>query len=188
VDEPLILASGSPRRHELLEMAGIPHVVDPPAVDEAMFPGESPRSYASRLARTKAEAVASRHPGAWVLGADTVVIVDDAAVGKPADPNEAERMLETMAGRRHEVLTCIALTNGEWTEERSSVTSVWMQPFDPVVVRSYVETGEPLDKAGAYAAQGLGAILIDRIEGDFFTVMGLPLDVVTELLDAVGAL
>ncbi|HZJ48994.1 MAG TPA: Maf family protein [Acidimicrobiia bacterium] len=184
--EKLILASGSPRRRELLEMAGIEHVVHVPEIDEVILPGETPVAYTSRLARTKACAVAPQYPGSWVLGADTVVVVDGHIVGKPRDSEEAEEMLSDMAGRRHEVLTSVALVNGDRVEERSSTTSVWMQPLDRDTVRSYVATGEPMDKAGAYAAQGIGAILIDHIDGDFFTVMGLPLELVIELLELVG--
>jgi len=169
-------------------MAGIDHVIDAPDVDESVKGGESPDVYASRLALSKASTVAVRHPGCWVLGADTVVIIDGRIVGKPRDRADAERMLEDMAGRRHEVLTSVALINDEVAEQRSSATSVWMRPFDREAIQSYVATGEPMGKAGAYAAQGIGAILIDRIEGDFFTVMGLPLDTVVDLLKPVGFL
>jgi septum formation protein len=180
----LVLASGSPRRHELLRMVGIEHAVDSPGIDESVEPGEAPGAYAARMARVKALTVASRHPGACVLGADTVVTVDGDVVGKPTDPLEAEAMLERLAGRRHDVLTAVALVrDGMVQEERVSVTTVWMQPFDSGLVHAYVTTGEPMDKAGAYAAQGLGALLIDRVQGDLFTVMGLPLLEVVDMLE-----
>jgi len=184
--EALVLASGSPRRHELLEMAGVPHIVDVPEIDETALPSEPPDAYVARLARAKARAVAARHRERWTLGADTVVVVDGRIVGKPCDTVEAEAMLEALAGRRHEVITAVALVHGADIEERSSTTSVWMRPFDREIVRSYVATGEPMDKAGAYAAQGVGAILIDHMDGDFFTVMGLPIDAVIEMLRSVG--
>ncbi|NIA24953.1 MAG: septum formation inhibitor Maf [Gammaproteobacteria bacterium] len=185
MDETLVLASGSPRRHELLTMAGVRHMVDVPEIDETALAGESADAYTARLARAKAAAVAARHPGFWTLGADTVVVVDGRIVGKPGDAAEAEMMLEAMAGRRHEVITAVALVRGSVVEERSSTTSVWMRPFDREIIRSYVATGEPMDKAGAYAAQGVGTILIDHIDGDFFTIMGLPLNAVMEMLRSV---
>ncbi|GBE22402.1 septum formation protein Maf [bacterium BMS3Bbin01] len=186
MSEALVLASGSPRRHELLTMAGVLHIVDVPEIDETALRGEAPDAYVARLARAKARAVASRHPERWTLGADTVVVVDGRIVGKPRDTVEAESMLEMLAGRRHEVITAVALVRGARIEERSSTTAVWMRPFDRETVRSYVATGEPMDKAGAYAAQGVGAILIDHMDGDFFTVMGLPLTTVIEMLRSVG--
>ncbi|NOY56882.1 MAG: septum formation inhibitor Maf [Actinobacteria bacterium] len=184
--ETFVLASGSPRRHELLALARVPHIVDVPEIDETALPGELPDIYVARLARAKAGAVAARHPECWTIGADTVVVVDGHIVGKPRDIVEAEEMLETLAGRRHEVITAVALVHGSEIKERSSTTSVWMRPFDREIVRSYLATGEPMDKAGAYAVQGVGALLVDRVDGDFFTVMGLPLDAVIEMLRSVG--
>ena len=186
MSETLVLASGSPRRHELLAMARVPHIVDVPEIDEAVLPGEPPDAYVARLAGAKARSVAARHRECWTLGADTVVVVDGRIVGKPCDTVEAETMLASLAGRRHEVITAVALVRGAAVQERSSTTSVWMRPFDPEIVRSYVATGEPMDKAGAYAVQGVGALLVDHIDGDFFTVMGLPLDAVIEMLRSVG--
>jgi septum formation protein len=181
----LILASGSPRRHELLEMAGIRHLVDAVPVDESAMDGETPAGYAARVARAKACAVSGRHAGHWVLGADTVVILDGTIIGKPADLDEAEAMLHLLAGRRHEVLTAVALASGDRVEEAHEVASVWMRPADTRLIRQYVATGEPMGKAGAYAIQGIGSLLIDRLEGDFFTVMGLPLGKVVRMLDEI---
>lgn len=178
-----VLASTSPRRHLLLELAGIPHEIDAVPVDESVLEDESPIDYVSRLAEAKAAAVAKRHPGCPVLGADTVVTLEGSILGKPADARDAESMLARLAGRSHEVLTAIAVVAGEQVEIAIETTEVWMRPADPSLISDYVATGEPLDKAGAYAAQGIGALLIDRIDGDFFNVMGLPLRRVTQLLE-----
>jgi septum formation protein len=181
----LVLASGSPRRHELLEMAGISHIVDAVPIDETAEEGESPAAYAARLARAKARVVSTRHPDSWVLGADTVVILENSILGKPSDRDDAKAMLHRLAGRRHEVLTSVAIVRGDDLREATEVASVWMRSADDRFIHEYVESGEPMGKAGAYAAQGLGALLVDRLEGDFFTVMGLPLGKVVEMLDAI---
>ncbi len=182
----IVLASGSPRRHELLELVGIPHVVDPPNVPERPEPGELPQSMAVRLAREKAEAVARRRPGAPVLAADTVVVLGDEMLGKPASPADAERMLARLSGREHRVITAVALLVDDHVEERCDVTRVWFRPLSPEQIREYVATEEPLDKAGSYGVQGYGAVLVERIEGDFFGVMGLPLRLVVELMERAG--
>jgi len=178
----LVLASTSPRRHMLLEFAGIPHEVDAEPVDESVVEGESPNDYASRLARSKATAVAMRRPGCRVLGADTVVVLDGSIMGKPSNEQDAESMLHRLAGTRHDVLTAVTLICGETIDEAVEVTAVWMRAPDPSLIRAYVHTGEPMDKAGGYAAQGVGALLVDRIEGDFFNVMGLPLGRIVGML------
>lgn len=180
----LILASTSPRRHMLLELAGIPHEIDATPVDESLLEGESANEFAARLARAKATAVAVRRPGRRVLGADTVVILDGSILGKPSDEQDAEAMLHRLAARRHDVLTAVALVHDEKIDEAIEVTAVWMRAPDPSLIRAYVATGEPMDKAGGYAAQGVGALLVDRIEGDFFNVMGLPLRRVVEMLES----
>ncbi len=180
----LILASTSPRRRLLLELAGIPHEVDAEPVDESVLEGESPIEYATRLARVKAQAVAERHPGRRVLGADTVVVLDGSILGKPSDEQDAESILHRLAARRHDVLTAVALVRDGVVDEAVEVTAVWMRAADPSLIRAYVATGEPMDKAGGYAAQGVGALLVDRIDGDFFNVMGLPLPRVIEMLES----
>lgn len=182
----LVLASGSPRRHELLTMIGVPHIIDIPEISEHLLPGEKPEEHTVRLAIEKATTVARSHPGRWVLGADTVVVLDDRILGKPRSPVEAERMLASLAGRRHEVVTAVALVRDAATVHRVSVSTVWIRALDEGLIRRYVATGEPMDKAGAYAVQGKGAILVDRIEGDFFTVMGLPIALVSQMLASVG--
>ncbi len=183
----LILASASPRRRQLLEMLGIPHLVDPADVPEDAEPGEPAQPLAVRLAREKALQVAARHPGALVLGADTVVALGQRLLGKPDSPADAARMLADLSGREHRVVTAVALACGADLMERCDVTRVWFRPLTAEMIQAYVATGEPLDKAGAYGVQGYGAALVERIEGDFFGVMGLPVRLVMELLESAGA-
>lgn len=178
----LTLASASPRRRQLLDMLGIPVVVKPSHIPERHDPGESPAAYTGRLARAKAAGVS----GAWVLGADTTVVLDGELLEKPADPEDAVRMLSVLQGRTHEVVTAVALMAGGVARERVDVTRVTFRPMDEPFLRAYVATGEPMDKAGAYGIQGYGAALVERIDGDFFGVMGLPVRLVLELLDESG--
>jgi len=182
----IVLASGSPRRHQLLDILGIAHDVDPSAIQEASLPGETAETTATRLARDKALDVSQRHPGRWVLGADTLVVVDDRVLGKPESAADAESMLSRLQGRDHRVVTAVALVRDGRVHERQDVTRVWFRRVTPEQIRAYVATGEPLDKAGAYGVQGFGAALVERIDGDFFGVMGLPLRLVVELLDQAG--
>ncbi len=187
MSEPeLVLASRSPRRHQLLNMLRIAHVVDPVAIDERVMPGEAPQRFAQRTARGKARAGSARHPERWVLGADTVVVLDGAILGKPRSSVEAEGMLAELAGVRHEVVTAIALARGDTVHEARDVTAVWMGAMTPERIRAYVQTGEPMDKAGSYGIQGFGSILVERIEGDYFSVMGLPVRLVVELMQRAG--
>lgn len=183
----IVLASGSPRRRHLLDMLGIPHEVVPPDIPEEPRHGEQPEVLAVRLATEKAVAVSRERPGELVLAADTVVTVDGQILGKPTDAADAERMLHLLSGRQHWVITAVALAlpTGE-VRERCDVTEVWFRPLTTATIRSYVATGEPLDKAGSYGVQGVGAVLIERVEGDFFGVMGLPLRLVLELLEGAG--
>jgi septum formation protein len=183
----IVLASGSPRRRHLLEMLGIPHEVVPADVPEEPRDGEQPEVMAVRLATEKAVAVHRQRPEALVLAADTVVTIDDQLLGKPVDAADAERMLHLLSGRSHRVITAVALAlpTGE-VRERCDITEVWVRRLTPETIRSYVATGEPLDKAGSYGVQGVGAVLIERVEGDFFGVMGLPVRLVVDLLDGAG--
>lgn len=182
----IVLASQSPRRRQLLEMLGIPHSVDPAHLDETPREGESPREHALRLAREKALEVSRRNPGQFVLAADTVVVLGAELLGKPSSAADAAQTLARMSGRRHEVVTAVTLTDGTRVLDRVDVTAVWFRDLASEVIRWYVATGEPLDKAGSYGIQGYGAVLIDRIEGDYFGVMGLPLRLVVELLGEAG--
>ncbi|HEV8149086.1 MAG TPA: Maf family protein [Gemmatimonadales bacterium] len=179
---PLVLASRSPRRRQLLEMLGLPFVVAHADVQELRLPREAPAAYARRLARDKARAV----PGAWVLGADTIVVVDDKVLEKPAGAEDAFRMLQRLAGRRHEVVTAICLLADGIEHEAADTTAEYFRALDDAFLRAYVATGEPLDKAGGYGIQGYGAALVERIEGDFFSVMGLPVRLVLDLLARAG--
>lgn len=179
---PLVLASASPRRRQLLEMLGIPFRVEPAAVQEIPLPGEPPLAYAQRLARDKARAV----PGSLVLGADTIVVLDGAILEKPVDAADAVRMLGRLQGRQHEVITAICLLADGVAHEAADRTAVTFRPATEAFLAGYVATGEPMDKAGAYGIQGYGAALVERIEGDFFGVMGLPVRLVLELLERAG--
>jgi septum formation protein len=183
---PIVLASGSPRRRQLLEMLRIPFRVLAPDVDEHVLAGEAPAAYVTRLSRVKAEAVASRAPGDVILAADTTVVLDGAIFEKPTSPDDAVRMLSLLQGRTHEVMTSVAVMRDSEIAQALDVSRVTFRPADEATLRAYAATGEPLDKAGAYAIQGLGAPLIDRVEGDFFGVMGLPLRLALDLLGRFG--
>ena len=181
---PLVLASASPRRRELLALLGLTFDVIPGDVDETWRNGEAPEVHAERLAAEKAAAV--RRPGAVTVAADTIVVVDGTILGKPKDRAEAETMLRRLAGRDHVVHTAIAVAYGARSAAAVVSTRVWFRPLDDAVIAAYVATGEPMDKAGAYGIQGYGAVLVDRIEGDYFTVMGLGLARFVDLLGGVG--
>ncbi len=183
---PIVLASGSPRRKQLLEMLRIPFRVIAPDVDEHVLPGEQPDAYVTRLSRGKAQAVLPRAPGDVILAADTTVVLDGTIFEKPTSPANAVAMLEQLQGRTHEVLTAVAVAENGRLEQALDVSRVTFRPIDRQTLEAYVATGEPLDKAGAYAIQGLGAPLIERVEGDFFGVMGLPLRLALDLLAKFG--
>jgi septum formation protein len=183
----LILASSSPRRQELLREAGILFEVHPARVPEERIAGESPLQYACRLAREKAQAVAESFPRRYVLGADTIVIVDDEVLEKPRDAQDAARMLRLLSGKGHQVVTAVSLVRPEGhSETRASTTQVYFREVAEEEIRLYISSGEPMDKAGAYAIQGGAAQWIQRIEGDYSNVVGLPLSLVKEMLRASG--
>ncbi len=184
----MILASASPRRQELLRKGGVSFRVCPSLVSEEPLPAESPREQALRLARDKALEVARRHRGFWVLGADTVVEVDGVALGKPEDPAEAARMLRLLSGRTHRVMTAFALVDGEGEVRvhRCCESRVTFRPLKEEEIAVYVASGEPLDKAGGYAVQGLGAALVERVEGSYTNVVGLPVEEVLGVLRELG--
>ena len=179
----LVLASASPRRARLLAEAGYAFDVAPANVDERRRPGEAAEAYVERLAGAKARAVASRYPGRVVVGADTVVCIDGLVLGKPADAADAAGMLGRLAGRRHTVLTGVSLVRDGGSVSGVETTRVTFVALDADRIRWYVGTGEPDDKAGAYAAQGIGARFIDRIEGSYTNVVGLPIAFLGRLLD-----
>lgn len=184
---PLILASASPRRLELLGQTGVKFEVDPAHIPEERGVGEAPFEYARRLAEEKARAVAARHPGRYVLGADTIVVADEHVLEKPLDPSDAERMLRLLSARDHKVTTAVSLVAPDGkTETRTSTTLVRFRNLSDAEIRSYVATNEPMDKAGAYAIQGGAAGFADRMEGEYSNVVGLPLQLVTEMLRRAG--
>ena len=178
----LILASNSPRRLDVLHQLGLNPVVRSPAVDEAYIPGESPAAYVERLARAKAEVVAEKEPDALVIGGDTIVVSENRLLGKPADEDAAVEILISLAGRKHQVLTGLAISGQDGTVSAVSGTEVRLRSFTEAEARRYVMSGEPMDKAGAYAIQGLGAALVAEIVGDYYTVMGFPVGTFLDLL------
>jgi septum formation protein len=184
----LILASASPRRRQLLQEAGVVFSVTPSNTDERQYEGESPDTYALRVAQEKAEEVARRYPGDWVLGADTIVELDGYVFGKPRDAEDGFRMLRSLSGRIHQVKTAfVLLDNAGQVRERHIVTSqVRFKSLADDQIRDYLATGEPFDKAGAYAVQGLGAALVERVEGSYTNVVGLPVEEVLATLRRVG--
>lgn len=182
----LLLASASPRRADLLRRMGLEVEVRPADVDERYLPGESPAAHVERLARAKAEAVAREAPGALVVGGDTVVVHEGEVLGKPSDDEAAVRMLMSLAGRTHVVLSGIALAAPDGTRSRVGRADVRFRSFDAGFARAYVATGEPHDKAGAYGIQGLGAALVEEIHGDYYTVVGFPVGSFLDLLRDAG--
>ena len=181
---PVVLASASPRRRQLLGLLGIEAEIAPSNIDETWRNGEAPAAHAERLAREKAAAV--ERAGAAVVGADTIVVIGGEILGKPRDEAEARAMLRRLAGRGHDVFTAVAVAWRGAVVSGTQRTAVWFRPMDEATIAAYVATGEPLDKAGAYGIQGYGAVLVERIEGDYFTVMGLGLGLLVELLGRLG--
>lgn len=180
----IILASGSPRRRELLSMIGLDFEVIPSENDEIVPAGLTPAQTVEFLARSKAEDVGKKVPDGdrIILAADTIVYMDGKILGKPADAADACRMLRELSGRTHEVYTGVCI-NGECDHVKTEVT---FREFGDEEIEAYVATGEPLDKAGAYGAQGKGALLVEKINGDFFNVMGLPISRVCQMLKSQG--
>jgi septum formation protein len=182
----VILASQSPRRRELLTLVGITHEVRPADIDEAYIPGEVPRAHAERLARGKCAVIAAREPDALVIRSDTIVVVDGDVLGKPTDEEDAARMLRRLSGRSHIVVTAVAVA---WRgETRSAVeeVNVTFHTLSDDDIAAYIATREPMDKAGAYGIQGYGATIVERVDGDYFAVMGLPLQLLVRVLAELG--
>jgi septum formation protein len=179
---PIVLASASPRRQELLKNAGIEFVVKPANIPEVRHRGEAPKAFAERMAKEKARAVWAMNQNAYVLGADTIVVVDDVVLGKPEDEHDAARMLRLLSGRKHQVITGVCLIGTDFEDARSETTVVHVSALADTDIRGYVATGEPMDKAGAYAIQGAASRWISKIEGDYSNVVGLPVALVLQLL------
>jgi septum formation protein len=184
----LILASGSPRRAEILNAVGWEFEKHTADVDETEFVGENPEDYVQRLAQNKAVTIAEKYPGAIVLGADTIVVADNKIIGKPKNLAEAEEMLRTLSGKWHEVLTGVALVKvldgKQKIKVKRQTTRVKFAEINNAEIKFLVEKGEPLDKAGAYAVQAQAALFIEEIEGDYWNVVGLPVNLVYKMLDA----
>ena len=181
----LVLASSSPRRQSLLAGLGLDFIVRPSKSQETVpRPGESPLEYAELNSRLKTLDVARRYPHDVILGADTIVVLDGEILGKPRDENHALDMLSRLVGRSHEVITscCVVWSEKQITVEFSASSFVWLAEQDPDILRAYVVTGESLDKAGSYAVQGIGAFMVERIEGSYSNVVGLPIDKVIKYL------
>jgi septum formation protein len=184
---PLVLASASPRRADLLRMLGLSFTRLPADIPEAPFEGEDPAGYAGRLSSEKARAVAALRPDALVVAGDTIVVLDGEILEKPADEDDAVGMLLRLQGRSHVVFSGVAVAApGGQVESAVERTEVTFRAFDEATARAYVDTGEPMDKAGAYGIQGYGATIVRSVNGDFFTVVGLPLARLAELLERVG--
>ncbi len=183
----LILASRSPRRSELLRSLGLEFEVSPSKVDEITDPEQSPEQNATNIARDKARWVARQNPGSYVLGADTMVVLDREIIGQPVDEEDACRILSKLVGKRHRVITGVVLITPETEEYETAVVSrVTLKSVSENKIRSYIATGEPLDKAGAYAIQGEGAFLVESWEGSYSNIVGLPLEALTDLFQQAG--
>ena len=188
--QPLVLASSSPRRRELLGGCGLDFKIESPDIDESALPGELPQAHVERLAREKGQAVASRTPGAWIVAADTIVVLDGVILGKPTDRADAARMLKAIQGRWHVVWGGIAILHKEKSiaDVMSYSSEVLMRELSEDQIVRYIDTGEPLDKAGSYAIQGIGASLVKEIKGSYSNIVGLNINAVIETLAGRGAI
>jgi len=182
----VVLASGSPRRHDLLNLIGIEHEVRAANIDETMRAREAPRRHAERLAREKASAVATRDPNLITIGADTIVVVNRKVLGKPKDTVQAADMLKQLSGREHTVVTAVAVARGKKVRSAVEEVRVKFRRLHDDEIDAYIATGEPMDKAGAYGIQGYGATIVECVDGDYFAVMGLPLARLVALLRDLG--
>jgi septum formation protein len=182
----VVLASSSPRRRELLTLIGIPHTVLPADIDESVLPGEDPPAHAERLAREKASVIVEREPDAIVIGADTIVVIDDDILGKPRDEADAAIMLRRLSGRGHVVFTAVAVARAGHVASAVEAVDVKFRELSDDEIRRYIATREPMDKAGAYGIQGYGATIVERIDGDYFAVMGLALGRMVRLMASLG--
>lgn len=182
----VLLASASPRRRELLTLIGIPHEVRPADIDEGYLDGETPHAHAERLAREKALTIAAMEPAAVTIGSDTIVVIGGKVLGKPRDRAHARTMLRELSGRSHEVMTGVAVHHAERTVSGVETVQVTFRELADDEIEAYIGTGEPMDKAGAYGIQGYGATIVTRVDGDYFAVMGLPLNRLVRQLESLG--
>lgn len=181
----LVLASGSPRRSEIMNSVGWEFTKDVPDIDESEREGEDPAAYVQRLAKEKAEAVAASHQGEIILAADTTVVISDQIISKPNDLDDARRMIRMLSGNWHDVLTGIAVMKDSTVEVGLQTTSVKFRPMTDKEIEFLVEKGDPLDKAGAYAVQAQAALFIEGIEGDYWNVVGLPISLVYQAVTRI---
>ncbi|MFX0558986.1 nucleoside triphosphate pyrophosphatase [Tepidibacillus infernus] len=186
--EKIILASSSPRRREILELIGISFLVHPSDVDEGYNESNSPEDIVKQLATRKAMDIASYYQEGIIIGADTIVVLDGQILGKPKDEEDAFQMLNRLQGRSHQVFSGVAVVDAKTREVKASyqMTKVYMDPLSEEEIRLYIATKEPMDKAGSYGIQGFGAIFIEKIEGDYFNVVGLPVALLSTLLKDFG--
>jgi len=186
----IVLASNSPRRKELLELTGLPFRVVPPSGEPLLEKGEGAEEFVRRSSLAKALGVSVKFPRHWVVGADTVVVCDGRVLGKPGDEKEAVRILSFLSGKTHEVMTGVCLVNESLSVRKVEVsrTLVEFRKLDEGEIDAYVRTGEPLDKAGAYGIQGLGAVFVKRVEGSYTNVVGMPLALLVEMLKKEGVI
>ena len=184
----LILASASPRRREMLSAIGLRFEIEATDIDETVLPHEAPELMVKRLALAKAQAVAIKDPRAWVVGADTTVVIDQIILGKPADAAEAASMLKMLSAREHQVLSAFSIVNHDRgiTHSETHLSKVKMVSMSDTLIADYIATGEPLDKAGGYAIQGLGAALVESIEGSYTNIVGLNLNALIAALRKLG--
>lgn len=185
-DIRVVLASGSPRRRQLLDLIGIAHEVRPSDIDESLKGRETPRKHAERLAREKAMKVATKDSNVVTIAADTIVVIDKKILGKPSNAVDAGSMLSLLNGREHTVITAVAVARGQKLKSAVEEVSVTFRKLTDDEIDAYIATGEPMDKAGAYGIQGFGATIVKRIEGDYFAVMGLPIVKLVLLLGELG--
>ncbi|MAD45650.1 MAG: septum formation protein Maf [Oceanospirillaceae bacterium] len=182
----MILASASPRRRELLQQIGVQFRCEAADIDETPIAGEAPQQYVERMALSKARVLLSKYPGDVVLGSDTTVVLHGRILGKPADSADAEAMLEDLSGQTHQVMTAVAVVSQVAERVQTVITRVRFSSLSRQQIKDYVATGEPSDKAGGYGIQGLGAVLVDSIEGSYSNVVGLPLTETAALLQQAG--
>jgi septum formation protein len=182
----IVLASASPRRRELLDLIGIRHTVEPADIDESILGSELPEEHVRRLATEKARTIASRHPDALIIAADTIVVLDNRIMGKPRSEDDAANMLASLESATHTVLTGMACAFSGRVESSVDRVSVTFGSLSSQQIREYIATGEPMDKAGSYGIQGYGATIVRRIEGDYFAVMGLSLATLADLMQRLG--
>ena len=182
----VVLASQSPRRRELLTLIGIAHEVRPADIDESYLPGETPREHAERLARGKATALEDLGDDVVTIGSDTIVVVDGDVLGKPRDRAHAAEMLRRLSGRSHVVMTGVAVRRGDAIASGVEEVGVTFRSLTDEQIERYIDTGEPMDKAGSYGIQGYGATIVERVDGDYFAVMGLALGLLVKLAREIG--